>query len=280
MQEQRLRLLYLFRLLFSFIFLGIILSPFRVRQVDLGLHMSRHYANAQAEDAPIKEREMRAVDQPIDVARMVFVPLVTRSSAETWHIGDGTYYDATGAGNCSFDPSPENLMVAAMNETDYANAALCGAYVEVEGPQGSATVRIVDRCPECAPGDVDLSPEAFALIADLVAGRVPIRWRLVSPELQGPIVYRFKEGSNQWWTAVQIRNHRNPVSKVEYRLSNGEFKAVPRTNYNYFVDASGMGPGPYTFRVTDMYGNVLQDAGIPHIEGGEVAGGGQFPPGP
>ena len=32
--------------------------------------------------------------------------------------GEGTYYDATGAGNCSFDPSPNDLMVAAMNAPD------------------------------------------------------------------------------------------------------------------------------------------------------------------
>ncbi|HEX6304699.1 MAG TPA: expansin EXLX1 family cellulose-binding protein [Anaerolineales bacterium] len=274
----------LFHFVFSFTYLGMILGPFQLRQVDLNSSINQYNVHAQEEDAPDSVLKIRGVEDRVEDAtldaRVVFLPLVTRSSPETWHMGEGTYYDATGAGNCSFDPSPEDLMVAAMNQTDYANAALCGAYIEVEGPKGIVTVRIVDRCPECASGDVDMSPEAFALIADLVAGRVPIRWRIVGPEMQGPIVYRFKEGSNQWWTAVQIRNHRNPVAKVEYGLSNGEFKAVPRTNYNYFVDASGMGPGPYTFRVTDMYGNVLQDAGIPHIEGGEVAGGAQFPPAP
>lgn len=208
----------------------------------------------------------------------VFLPVIQNSAPDVFHTGEGTYYDATGAGNCSFDPSPQDLMVAAMNHTDYAQAALCGAYVEVIGPKGSVTVKIVDRCPECAPGDIDLSKEAFALIADLVAGRVPIRWRIVSPELQGPIVYRFKEGSNPYWTAVQIRNHRNPVARFEYRVSAGAFKAVPRTDYNYFVEDQGMGAGPYTFRVTDIYGNVLQDSGMPFVEGGEIPGSAQFPP--
>lgn len=274
------------RLLFvsAFTVLGMILTPFPLRQLDRGSYITRHNVYAQEENATANGDKVRAMrnlfaESAMD-SRTVFLPLVTGSTQEIWHIGEGTYYDATGAGNCSFDPSPENLMVAAMNQTDYANAALCGGYIEVEGPKGTVTVRIVDRCPGCAPGDVDMSPEAFALIADLVAGRVPIRWRIVSPEIQGPIVYRFKEGSNQWWTAVQIRNHRNPIAKVEYRLSNGEFKVIPRTNYNYFVEASGMGPGPYTFRVTDMYGNGLQDAGIPHLEGGEILGSGQFPPGP
>ena len=41
-----------------------------------------------------------------------------------------------------------------------------------------------------------------------------------------------------------------------------------------------MGPGPYSFRVTDSYGNVLTDSGIQHIENGTVNGTSQFPPGP
>jgi len=216
-------------------------------------------------------------------AAALFLPVMVRGSqqpAAPAHSGEGTYYAATGAGNCSFAASPQDLMVAAMNHSDYANAALCGAYVEAVGPQGTVTVRIVDRCPECAPGDIDFSKEAFEKIAPLSAGRVLIQWHIISPELPGPIVYRFKEGSNQWWTALQVRNHRNPIATLEYRDASGEFQQVPRASYNYFVAASGMGPGPYTLRVTDLYGNVLVDEGIPHVEGGEVAGGAQFPPAP
>jgi expansin (peptidoglycan-binding protein) len=125
-----------------------------------------------------------------------------------------------------------------------------------------------------------LSREAFAQIADLPLGRVPITWQLVSPALSGPIAYHFKDGSNQWWTAVQVRNHRNPVSKLEYQ-DGSQWVNVPRTSYNYFVGTNpGMGPGPYTFRVTDDYGNQLTDTGIPHIENGTIDGAAQFPPGP
>lgn len=194
------------------------------------------------------------------------------------HTGEGTYYNATGAGNCGFPATPDNLMVAALNMPDYANAALCGAYIQVTGPKGAIIVRIVDSCPPCAAGDVDLSREAFALIADLAAGRVPITWQLVSYPLPDPIVYHFKDGSNQWWTAVQIRNHRNPIASVEYQDGSGNFHVISRTDYNYFVAASGLGPGPYTFRVTDTLGNTLIDSSIPHIENGDVPGSGQFPP--
>ena len=192
------------------------------------------------------------------------------------HEGEGTYYDADGSGNCSFDPSPNDLMVAAMNTTDYANSAVCGGCILVTGPNGSVTVRIVDRCPECAPGDVDLSAEAFALIANPVDGRVPISWYDVACDVDGPIVYRFKEGSSQWWTAIQVRNTRWAVSKLEVKV-NGAYQSLPRESYNYFVE-SGLGVGPYDIRVTDVWGHVLEDTGIPLGDGTLATGAGQFPP--
>jgi expansin len=194
--------------------------------------------------------------------------------------GVATYYHATGDGACMFGTSPSDLMVAAMNAEEYQNAAYCGAFVMVNGPKGSVMVRIVDLCPGCKAGHLDLSQQAFEKIADLPQGVVPISWQVVSPPLSGNILYHFKDGSNQWWTAVQIRNHRNPIAKLEYQ-KDGQWISVPRKSYNYFVQTEpGMGPGPYTFRVTDLYGNTLIDSGIPHVEEGSVTGTGQFPPGP
>jgi expansin (peptidoglycan-binding protein) len=223
------------------------------------------------------------VDNRAQDDQNLWLPLIMGSAGNSNPINQGiaTYYNATGAGACLFDPSPQDLMVTALNAEEYDNAAFCGAYVHVTGPEGEVTVRIVDLCPECKAGHLDLSQEAFALIADLPLGIVPITWQIISPELVGPIAYHFKDGSNQWWTAVQIRNHRNPIAKLEYRRTDGQWVAVPRTTYNYFVQTNpGMGPGPYQFRVTDSYGHVLVDDGVPHVENGSVNGAGQFPVGP
>jgi len=213
----------------------------------------------------------------------LWLPVVrlSRPAPNPVHQGQATYYYATGAGACSFDASPDDLMVAAMNAAQYDTAALCGAYVNVAGPKGTVTVRIVDLCPGCKAGDLDLSQEAFAQIADLAQGRVSITWQVVSPALSGPIAYHFRAGSSRWWTAVQVRNHRNPVASFEYRTPDGQWVTVPRTSYNYFVQTSpGMGSGPYTFRVADSYGNVLIDSGIALVENGTVNGSSQFPAGP
>jgi len=211
----------------------------------------------------------------------IYLPLVSNPKTNPVHQGKATWYYATGNGACMFGPSPNDLMVTAMNAEEYNNAAYCGAYLYVTGPNGSIVVRVVDLCPECKAGHLDLSREAFAMLADPQVGGISITWQLISPALSGPIAYHFKDGSNQWWTAVQVRNHRNPIAKLEYLNGNGQWIEVPRTSYNYFVQTNpGMGIGPYTFRVTDWYGNTLTDSSIPFSENGTVNGTGQFPPGP
>lgn len=174
-----------------------------------------------------------------------------------------TFYDADGSGNCSFDPSAD-LDVAAMDIGQYENSAVCGACVQVEGPKGTLTVRIVDSCPDCSEkGHLDLSQQAFAKLADPAEGRVSVRWRMVPCDVQGPVRYHFKDGSSQYWTAIQVRNHRVPVARLEYS-KNGTWVNVTRESYNYFVEPSGMGTGPLKLRVTSSDGQMLEDT-LPSI---------------
>lgn len=201
-----------------------------------------------------------------------------RCDAPAMHTGEATYYDfADGSGNCGFPATPDDLMVGAMNHTDYAGSAACGTCARIEGPSGTITVRIVDRCPECPAGDIDLSPMAFSEIAELSAGRVPIAWTYVPCDVSGPLVYHFKDGSNPWWTAVQIRNHRHAIARFEYLDADGAFVEVAREDYNYFVEPAGMGEGPFTFRVTDVVGNVITDEGVPLLDDADAPGGSQLP---
>ena len=57
-------------------------------------------------------------------------------------------------------------------------------------------MRVVDQCPGCAHGDLDLSPQAFQVLAPLAQGRIPITWHEVACDVSGPIDYHFKDGAN------------------------------------------------------------------------------------
>jgi len=171
--------------------------------------------------------------------------------------GPATHYDANGGGNCLFDPLTDPAMpVVAMNEADYETARACGAYIEVTGPGGSTVVKVTDRCPDCGAGQVDLSPQAFERIAGGVPGLVDVTWKLVSPAGLGPVQYLVKEGSSAYWVAIQVRNHRNPVASLEVRV-NGSWVALGREMWNFFVAPQGLGSGPFTVRITDVYGEQL-----------------------
>jgi expansin len=185
--------------------------------------------------------------------------------------GIATWYDADGSGHCGYDKSPQDMDVAAMNAPEFSNSAVCGACAEVEGPQGTVRVRLVDSCPECNAGHLDLSKQAFEKISPLVAGRVQTRWRLVSCAVQGPVRYRIKEGSSEWWVGIQVRNHLLPIKKLEWQ-KNGAWAEVKREPYNYFVEPGGMGKGPVRIRITATDGQQLEDT-LPQLEANQIFNG-------
>lgn len=194
------------------------------------------------------------------------------------HQGVSSFYRATGAGACGFSPSPDDLMVAAVNNHDYDNGALCGVYLRISGPKGEALVRVVDRCPGCKSKGLDLSKQAFAKVADLKKGRETIHWQVASPDLDGPLQYYFKAGSTPHWLGIQLRNYRNPIAKLELQTPDGGWVNIERSPHNYFVHKDArIGNGPYTFRVTDVYGNSVIDKNIPLRPGVEVASAAQLP---
>jgi len=174
--------------------------------------------------------------------------------------GIATSYDATGEGNCLFDATPGDLDVAAIDTADYAKSAACGACVHIKGPNGEVTVRIVDSCPGCDGNHLDLSKSSFAKLAPVEKGRIDITFQTVACSVTGNLAFHFKDGSSKYWTAIQVRNHRLPIAKLEYQ-KDGAFVEIARQDYNYFVVESGVGdlPNGLLLRVTSVDGQVLED---------------------
>lgn len=190
-------------------------------------------------------------------------PLAGRIKPGTAYSGVATHYDAgDGDGACLYGPSPD-LMTAAMNTTDYETSKACGAYVLVRASGGaSVTVRITNECPApCAPGQLDLSREAFAKLAGLSAGKIPITWSLLSPGTSGTVSIRYKTGSSSHWCGIQAIGHRNPLARLEVATGSG-WQRLTRTEYNYFLSPDGTGCGG-ALRLTDIHGQQLAVDGIP-----------------
>src|SRR5712692_12077890 len=104
-------------------------------------------------------------------------------------------------------------MYTALSPAEYGSAAACGSYLEVTGPDGSVTVEVVDQCPECRPAHIDLSAQAFARIAPLSAGLVPVTYHtIVDPPLPAPLSMLVKTGSSAYYLALLPMGNGNPLA--------------------------------------------------------------------
>lgn len=183
----------------------------------------------------------------------------------TVHTGEGTFYGGGYEGGCAMlDPVSRDYWIVAMNLADYNDAQLAGAYLEVTGELGTINMLVTDLLPEGKKGDLDLYVDAFPFIAPAEKGRVPVSWKIVPLDSaeNAPVSYKYKEGTTEFWCGIQVRNHRYPITRLEYLDKNGKFQEIKRRPYNYF-ESDKMGTGPFTFRITDIYGQMIIDENIP-----------------
>jgi expansin (peptidoglycan-binding protein) len=177
--------------------------------------------------------------------------------------GTSTHYVLTGTGNCSYPSPPADGLFVALSPAEYHGAAACGGYVEVSGPDGSVRAEVIDQCPPCAAGHIDLSEAAFARIAPLSAGLVSVTYRAVAdPALPAPVAIRVKEGSSRYWLALLAMNTGNPLASVQVESGPGGWRDLVRADYDYWIAASGAGDGPFTVRLTDTAGHRVTVRGV------------------
>ena len=201
-------------------------------------------------------------------------------SLEPARTSEATYDPAaTGGGNCTYGPS-EDLLVAGVSGIDYDGSVGCGGCLEVERPgRGTVFVRVVDSCFECDDGQLVLSEEAFTMLEpDLDVGVIDVTWRWAECPVDGAIGIHFIEDASATWLAVQVRFHRHRIASMEARASGADsWRLLDRTDYNYFIAEDGLGEGPFDFRITDVYGHVIEERDV-ELGMDVVRGGGtQFP---
>ncbi|POW05419.1 hypothetical protein PSHT_10746 [Puccinia striiformis] len=84
--------------------------------------------------------------------------------------GHATYF-APGTGACGATNSGSDYIVA-MNQAQYAGGSLCQKTVSIKNEASGKSVqaKVVDKCPGCAFGSLDLSPTVFSALGDMSAG--------------------------------------------------------------------------------------------------------------
>ncbi|KAI9469967.1 MAG: hypothetical protein EXX96DRAFT_588221 [Benjaminiella poitrasii] len=98
--------------------------------------------------------------------------------------GRGTFYEV-GIGSCGEQDTDDDLVVA-VNKKQMANGAnpnnnpQCDKMVSITGHKGSTLAKIVDTCPSCSFGALDMSPKVFKKVCgSLNEGVCRIEWKFV-----------------------------------------------------------------------------------------------------
>lgn len=179
--------------------------------------------------------------------------------------GMAVYYDyRQGGGNCSFDQLPSVGLYASLSPPEYDGAAACGATLDVRGPLGTVRVTVVDQCPGCRVGRLDLSRAAFTRIASLSSGTVPITYRPVfDPEPPEPLRISVKPGSSAQSLALNVAGTGNPLASVDVRSRRGGWRPMARRSDDYWVTDPG-GGAPFDVRIADTVGHdvTVRDLGL------------------
>jgi hypothetical protein len=201
--------------------------------------------------------------------------------------GKSTFYGGNvQGGTCSFSTYklPAGLYGTAFSGQVWDSAANCGGCVKVShgGKSIVAMVRkqskqnrnqnqceesttntlpqIVDKCPECDAGHLDLFENAWsALESDKGKGIIDTSYEFVDcgSAVTGPLTIHLKTGVSQYWFSAQVVNANRRTAKLEVSTDGKTWKEAKRTDYNFFEIPSGVGAAKASVRVTSGDGKVV-----------------------
>ena len=174
------------------------------------------------------------------------------------------YNPGSGNGSCSFGRLPSTGLYASLGAQQYAAGAACGTYLDVTGPAGTVRAEVVDNCPGCSNGGIDLSAAAFRRVASPSAGTALVSYRLArDPQLPGPLELRVAQSASARWLGIQVINGGNPLASVAVGSAHRTgWRPLSLSPDDYWVAPSGAGAGPFRVRVTDIFGHRVVLGGI------------------
>ncbi|EEY53894.1 uncharacterized protein PITG_07537 [Phytophthora infestans T30-4] len=197
----------------------------------------------------------------------VVLPAMAFAGGDTYFTGDATSYTLgeVSAGNCNFmfDPGVDDNY-AALNSEQWDSTLNCGRCAEVScdddrcsDKTSSQIVYIVDRCPECKQGDLDLSPAVFEAITGSDPSRYRIKWKFVDCPVSGNIEYCTKSGSSSSWLAIQPANFANGVASI--KIADQDVTMVDSCYYFLLNGGSNVDMSAVSVELTSVSGETITE---------------------
>lgn len=202
---------------------------------------------------------------------MAFVAIAIGFTPQCAHAeefeGELTTYtlSAPSSGNCNFMHAPEaaSQNYAAINAEQWESTKACGRYAEVSCADSRCTstsktelVYILDQCPECKKGDLDVSPSVFKSLTGSEPSRYKTKWRFINCPVTGNIKYCLKDGSNPYYIAIQPTNIATGVKEMTI---NTKSTGMVTSAYYYLLEGANLGLGAVGVSVTSEDGEVVTE---------------------
>lgn len=203
-----------------------------------------------------------------------FWPAANNGSATRYDFRQGTQLPAcaysithTGNGNDGDWDTVEGISTGdggyfgAMNTTDYAQGAACGACVELNYSGRKVVITIVDECPVstnplCQKGHIDLSRKAIRQLEPngSLENLKNVSWRYVKCPAAGNAKARLHPNQNANWQPVVIENGLFPLKSVT--LNGVEAKRTGNNAGGNAWEAAGK-KAPYVVYAVDVNNNAI-----------------------
>ncbi len=186
----------------------------------------------------------------------------------SYHLGPVDWEGTQWNNSCSPYPRAvqvlEGQYLAGVDNSLNDNGQLCDACALVTTRLGkSVLVRIVTTGSSNAPGDMDLSPEAWQAIHEedpmgTSANPRPMTWQLAKCAPGSRIHLQYQTQANTDWTSLWVRNARLPLERVRVKSSrHASLTALRRESDGTWNDDSGFGSGAFTLELTSTSGATL-----------------------
>ncbi|KNE66365.1 hypothetical protein AMAG_11508 [Allomyces macrogynus ATCC 38327] len=149
---------------------------------------------------------------------------------------------------------------------------MSGVCIRIHNGDKSIVAHVINKLPDAdrGPGDLDVTGPVWRTLMTIPPGQLfDVKWEVVDcPDVSGPLVYKWKDGSSQYWAGIEIRNHNKPVVSVTVNGIKG-----PRKMFHDFVSDSGFGSaGQFTVVTTFSDGISITDYNVLLRSGAEVQG--------
>ncbi|KAK8078535.1 hypothetical protein PG996_004705 [Apiospora saccharicola] len=175
--------------------------------------------------------------------------------------GTSTFYGGNlQGGTCSFSTYalPSGIYGTAFSGSAWDSGAKCGACLEVTAKGKTIKVMVVDQCPECVPGHLDLFENAWKALSPDSSDPMTTSWTEVECGITSPLVLHNKSGTSSHWFSMQVVNANEAVTKLEVSTDGGKtWQGTKRQPYNFFENSSGFGATTQSIRVTSASGKTV-----------------------